>query len=68
MSLAWRNLLRDRTRRSLSVTGVALAVMLILILNGFVSGMNHQVSAYLDHPPGSSVLVPAGTLGRRTPP
>lgn len=63
MSLAWRNLLRDRTRLSLSVTGVALAVMLILILNGFVSGMNQQVSAYLDHTPGSIVLVQAGTRG-----
>ena len=63
MSLAWRNLLRDKTRLGLSVTGVALAVMLILILNGFVSGMNAQVSAYLDHAPGSIALIQAGTGG-----
>ena len=43
---------------------MALAVMLILILNGFVSGMNQQVSAYLDHTPGSIVLV---QLGRAAP-
>ena len=63
MRLAWRNLFQDRTRLGLSVTGVALAVMLILILTGFVSGMNLQVSTYLDHAPGSVVLVQAGTRG-----
>ena len=31
---------------------MALAVMLILILNEFVSGMNQQVSAYLGSHPG----------------
>ena len=63
MTLAWRNLFQDKTRLGLSVTGVALAVMLILILNGFVSGMNQQVSAYLDNAPGSVVLIQAGTHG-----
>ena len=63
MSLAARNLLRDKTRLLLSVTGVALAIMLILLLTGFVSGMNEQVSTYLEHTPGSVVLVQAGTGG-----
>ena len=63
MSLATRNLLQDKTRLLLSVGGVALAIMLILILTGFVSGMNLQVSRYLDHAPGSVVLVQAGTKG-----
>jgi putative ABC transport system permease protein len=63
MRLAWRNLVQDRTRLGLSVAGVALAVMLILILTGFVSGMGQQVSRYLDHAPGSIVLVQAGTRG-----
>ena len=63
MSLARRNLLQDKTRLSLSVAGVALAIMLILILTGFISGMNQQVSTYLDHSPGSVVLVQAGTGG-----
>ena len=51
MSLARHNLLQDKTRLFLSVAGVALAIMLILILTGFVSGMNLQVSRYLDHAP-----------------
>ena len=63
MSLARRNLLQDKVRVLISVTGVALAIMLILILTGFVSGMNRQVSRYLDHTPGSVVLVQAGTRG-----
>ncbi len=63
MNLAGRNLLQDKTRLLLSVAGVALAIMLILILTGFVSGMNLQVSTYLDHAPGSVVLVQAGTRG-----
>ena len=63
MSLAARNLLQDKTRLLLSVAGVALAIMLILILTGFVSGMNLQVSRYFDNAPGSVVLVQAGTKG-----
>ena len=39
MGVATRNLLRDKTRLGLSVTGVALAIMLILILNGFIAGI-----------------------------
>lgn len=63
MNLAGRNLLQDKTRLALSVAGVALAIMLVLILTGFVSGMNLQVSTYLDHAPGSVVLVQVGTRG-----
>ena len=63
MNLAWRNLVQDKTRLGLSAAGVALAIMLILILTGFVSGMELQVSRYLDHAPGSVVLVQAGTRG-----
>lgn len=63
MSLASRNLFQDKTRLSLSVAGVALAVMLILILTGFVSGISLQLSRYLDHAPGSVVLVQPGSQG-----
>jgi putative ABC transport system permease protein len=63
MNLAGRNLLQDRTRLLLSVAGVALAIMMILILTGFVSGMSLKVSTYLDQAPGSVVLVQAGTQG-----
>lgn len=60
MSLAHRNLLQNKTRLALSVGGVALAVMLILLLSGFLSGMNRQISAYLDHTPGSLVVAQEG--------
>lgn len=63
MSLATRNLLQDKVRLGLSVAGVALAVMLILVLTGFASGISQQVSRYLDHAPGSVVLVQSGSQG-----
>jgi putative ABC transport system permease protein len=56
MTLARRNLFQDKTRLVLSISGVALAVMLILILRGFLSGMNRQITAYLDYSPGSLVV------------
>lgn len=56
MTLARRNLFQDKTRLVLSVSGVALAVMLILVLKGFLSGMNRQITAYLDRSPGSIVV------------
>lgn len=60
ISVAWKNLLRDRVRFLLSVGGVSLAVMLILILNGFVAGLYRQVSAYLDHAPGDLLVTQEG--------
>ncbi len=47
MSLALRNLLQNKMRLALSVVGVALSVMLILILNGFLGGLYRQASTYL---------------------
>ncbi|HET8568630.1 MAG TPA: ABC transporter permease [Candidatus Limnocylindria bacterium] len=60
MSLALRNLLQDKTRLLLSVAGVALATMLVLLLNGFVTGFNAQLSSYADNTPGSVVVLQAG--------
>lgn len=56
MSLARRNLFQDKTRLVLSIGGVGLAVTLILILKGFLAGMNKQITSYLDHSPGSVVV------------
>ncbi|MBI2334134.1 MAG: ABC transporter permease [Chloroflexi bacterium] len=56
MSLARRNLFQDKTRLGLSIFGVALAVMLILVLKGFLTGMNRQITSYIDHSPGSIIL------------
>lgn len=56
MALARRNLIQDWPRLGLSVVGVALAVMLILLLSGFLSGMYIQIAAYLTNTPGSVVV------------
>jgi hypothetical protein len=47
--LAFRNLWQQKFRLTLSVIGVALAMMLIILLNGFLSGIYTQVTAYLDN-------------------
>lgn len=60
MFLAGRNLFQDKTRLALSIGGVALAVMLILVLNGFLAGMNKQITSYLTYSPGSLVVAQQG--------
>jgi putative ABC transport system permease protein len=60
MFVARRNLLKDKIRLALSIGGVALAVMLILLLNGFLSGIYQQFAAYLNHAPGSLVVAQSG--------
>lgn len=60
MLLAYRNLFQNMVRLLLSATGVALSVTLILILNGFLSGVYKQATAYLDNSPGSVVVVQEG--------
>jgi putative ABC transport system permease protein len=60
MFLARRNLSQDKTRLALSIGGVALAVMLILILKGFLTGMNRQIASYIDHSPGSLLVAQKG--------
>jgi putative ABC transport system permease protein len=56
MSLAWHNLVQDKLRSTLSIVGVGLAIMLVLILNGFLVGVDRTASTYLDHAPGSVVV------------
>ncbi|MBI5828930.1 MAG: ABC transporter permease [Chloroflexi bacterium] len=60
MFLARRNLFKEKTRLALSIGGVALAVMLVLVLNGFLTGMYRQITSYLDHSPGSVAIAQRG--------
>jgi putative ABC transport system permease protein len=60
MAIATRNLMHDKLRLALSVAGVALAIMLILILTGFLAGVYKQASTYLDNTPGSVLVVQEG--------
>src|SRR5262245_64492259 len=46
--LARRNLLADKRRLAASVTGVGLAVMLILLLDGMWAGIRAQTTLYTD--------------------
>lgn len=58
--LVWRNLISNKTRFALSVAGVALALMLVLILAGFRTGLLLQITAYLRNSPGSIVVAQSG--------
>ncbi len=60
MLLAYHNLFQDKVRSILSLVGVGLAIMLILILNGFLIGIDRVASTYLDHAPGSVVVARKG--------
>jgi putative ABC transport system permease protein len=58
--LAFRNLFQQKFRLALSVGGVALAMMLIVLLNGFLAGIYVQITAYLDHTPADLVVAQDG--------
>lgn len=60
VDVARKNLFQEKTRFVLMSGGVALSIMLILILNGFLAGMNRQVTAYLDNTPGELVATQKG--------
>lgn len=54
--LAYQNLWQQKFRLVLTVTGVALATGLIILLNSFEAGVYRQVTAYLDHTPADYVV------------
>ncbi len=58
--LAFRNLFQQKFRLALSVGGVALAMTLIVLLNGFLAGIYVQVTAYLDNTPADLIVAQDG--------
>jgi putative ABC transport system permease protein len=58
--LTFQNLWQGKFRLALSIGGVALSIMLIILLNGFLSGIYIQVTAYLDNTPGDLVIAQDG--------
>ncbi len=58
--LAFQNLWQQTFRVALSVSGGALAMMLIILLNGFRSGIYAQVTAYLDNSPADLIIAQDG--------
>jgi putative ABC transport system permease protein len=58
--LARRNLFQDRRRASLAVSGIAVALLLVLVLNGIVDGGTRQVTNYLRHLPADAIASQRG--------
>jgi putative ABC transport system permease protein len=58
--LAFRNLFQQKLRLALSIGGVALAMTLIVLLNGFLAGIYVQVTAYLDNTPADLIVAQDG--------
>jgi len=58
--LARRNLFQDRRRAILAVTGVAAALVLVLVLNGVFAGSMRQVTAYIDNSPADVFVAQDG--------
>lgn len=61
VSVARRNLFSDRTRLAISVSGVAIAILLMLILLGVYKGTLDQSSAYVRHVEADLWVAQAGT-------
>ena len=51
LKLAWRSLIHERTRLAISVGGVALAMLLILVMNGIFAGSEEHAVTYIRHQP-----------------
>jgi putative ABC transport system permease protein len=49
LRFALRNLLQSKVRLVMATGGVALAIMLILALDAIFSGVEEQITAYIDH-------------------
>ncbi len=58
--LARRNLFQERRRAVLAVAGVAVALLLVLVLQGIFAGAMRQVTAYIRHSPADLVVSQRG--------
>ena len=61
MNLASRFIFQQKGRSIFSIVGVSLAISLILLLNGLLAGTRSQVTSYMDHSPGSLVVMQSGS-------
>lgn len=59
----YRSLLTDRSRTLLSMAAIGAVIVLIVVLEGFTTGLWRQVRAYKEHLPIDLVAVPAGSGG-----
>lgn len=58
--LAFRNLFQNRVRFVMSTGGVALALLLILVLDAIFAGVEKQITAYIDHSQADLFVSQAG--------
>lgn len=63
LSIAWKNLVREKTRLAISVGGVAFAVVLILLLRGLYTGLTDQATEYIRSVDAEVWVAEAGTPG-----
>ena len=54
--LARRNLFAERRRAALAVAGIAVAMLLVLVLDGIFAGAMQQVTAYLRTSPADAIV------------
>jgi putative ABC transport system permease protein len=62
-NVAWKNLVREKTRLGISVGGVAFAVLLILLLRGLYTGFQTQATAYIRSVDADLWVAQEGTPG-----
>ncbi|MFV1948813.1 MAG: ABC transporter permease [Anaerolineales bacterium] len=60
IKLGWRNLIFERTRLAISVSGVSLAVLLILVMSGVFAGSEEHAVAYIKNQPASLWMMQSG--------
>jgi len=60
LKLAWKNLFYERTRLLISVGGIALAVLLIFVMQGVFAGSEEHAVAYIRKQPAPLWIMQAG--------
>ena len=60
LKLAWRNLTNEPTRMAISITGIALALVLILVIAGIFAGSEEFAVAYIRNEPAPIWLMQSG--------
>lgn len=59
-TFAWHSLTRERLRFVITVSGVALAVLLMLLMNGLFAASSRQISLYIDRSDADLFVAQAG--------
>lgn len=62
ISIAWKNLVHERSRLAASLVGVAFAVILMLMQSGIYFGFLNSASAIIDHCPADLWIVSANAV------